>query len=151
MSEPSIVVWLDPGKTTGIAWLETDGFFGSDQFDFLGLGEWLIHYTIMFGTSMHLGWEMYVITGGGGRFGTAGYSLETIGMVKWLTHCARTTVLDPQPSSARKLGDDDKLKQLGWYKPGKRHANDAANHLLSHLLRTRSLPPDLTKRLFTSG
>ena len=150
MSQPDILVWLDPGLTTGIAWFNGERF-DSCQLIFQDVGVWLTSHLLGLRERAHVGWEHYVVTGGGGRFGTPAPSLETIGMTRWICHEHGATILPAQPSSARKLGGDDKLKRLRWYKPGKRHANDAANHLLSYLLRTHSLPPELAGRLFTSG
>jgi hypothetical protein len=148
---PEVLVWLDPGKLTGWAMLEHGESFLSGQGDFAEVDDLVNTWVFNLGSHLWLGWEMYVVTGGGGRFGSPEYSLEMIGAVKSACRRYRVTTLPPQPSAARKLGDDDKLRRLGWYRPGQRHANDAANHLLAYLLRENLLPPAQTERLFTSG
>jgi hypothetical protein len=53
------------------------------------------------------------------------------------------------PSSSRNLGrSGDKLKKLGWHKPGRDHANDAGAHLLAHLLKENKLPQSDADKLF---
>jgi len=143
------VMWLDPGMTTGLA---TYGFFSdtfySCQLKFHDLGEYLDVQCNWLGEDLHLGWELYLNTPG--SFGKPDLALEPIGVARYLAVKHGCVLLQPQPSSARKLGSDDKLKRLGWYKPGQRHANDASNHLLSYLLRERKLPGHLTDLLCTS-
>jgi hypothetical protein len=39
------------------------------------------------------------------------------------------------PSQAMSFGTNEKLKLLGWYKPGPDHPNDAARHLLLWMVR----------------
>lgn len=151
--EPNFVVWLDPGMTTGIAtydfyWHE----FKSMQYLFQESGSWLDNTLswskIDHGRQIAIGWEQYLNVGGA-RSGTASYSYEMIGVARYLAVKHGAHLLQAQPSSARKLGSDDKLQKLGWYTPGKRHANDAANHCLAFLLRERKLPAQLQGRLFT--
>jgi len=142
-----VVIWLDPGKTTGIAFYDTvDGYFTSSQYDFAATGEYLDGMMTTW-NDLAIGWEQYIIAPG--HSGTAAFSLEVIGMTRWLAHHHDVLVLPAVPSAARKLGSDDKLKKLGWYTPGTRHANDAAAHMLAWLLRTKKLLPELQNRLCT--
>lgn len=141
-------IWFDPGLTTGIAWY-TEGEFGSTQLDFVGTGRWLEGRLRHAPFSTAVGWEQYIVTAGGGKTGTPGPSLETIGMIRWLCTWHRCAILPAQPASARKLGDDSKLKRIGWWNPGHRHANDAANHLLADMLRRGRLPGHLQDLLCT--
>lgn len=141
--DPLIVMWYDPGLTTGWACLTANGDFDSGQLSFTETGEDLAQTAQIYGPALWVGWELYNVTQGGGKAGTPKYSLETIGMLKWICHANNVTVLKPMPSSSRKLGDEIKLKRLGWRRPGMRHANDAAQHLLSWALREKRLPPHL--------
>ena len=145
------LVWLDPGKLTGWAMLDNQDGFHSGQEDFAGIDDLVNAWGRMFGVTLWLGWEMYIVTQGGGRSGDPAYSLEVIGAVK--SACRRHLVhtLSPMPSAARKLGGDDKLKRVGWYTPGKRHANDAANHLLAYLLREGAITTTMKDQLFTDS
>lgn len=141
------VIWLDPGQTTGIATYNFNGgYFLSSQHDFHATGEAIDGLLREYDDAV-VGWEQYIIAPG--HRGTAAFSLEVIGMAKWLAHLHDATTLQPVPSAARKLGSDDKLKKLGWYIPGMRHANDASAHMLAWLLRTKLLLPELQQRLCT--
>lgn len=151
IGDSTAIVWLDPGKLTGWARLDAEETFLSGQEEFNRMDELIDHWTAIGGPGLWLGWEMYIVTPGGGSVGTAHYSLEMIGAARSACRRHGTTVLRAMPSSARKLGDDAKLRKLGWYRPGHRHANDAANHLLAFLLRERLLPGHLARSLFTPG
>jgi hypothetical protein len=154
MSERSttrFVVWLDPGLTTGWATYDLSQHeFKSGQGDLFATGTRLTSLAKWYRGGLAVGWERYlVLPGSGGITGTAEPSLETIGMARWICLSHGVTVLDPVPSAMRKLGGDDKLRRLSWYHPGQRHANDAANHLLSWFLRSGTLPGHLHGQLFT--
>lgn len=142
-SDPSLVMWFDPGLTTGWAYLENDVSFNSGQCQFEDVGSMLTTWAESLGPSLWVGWELYNVTQGGGKSGTPKYSLETIGMLRWICHANDVTMLRPVPSASRKLGDEIKLKKLGWRKPGAVHANDAAMHLLAWHLREGRLPRHL--------
>lgn len=144
---PLKVAWFDPGLTTGWATMTHDGFFESGQGSFEDVGSMVASEADIYGPNLWLGWELYNVTQGGGRSGTPKYSLETIGMLRWICHSRDVTVLKAMPSASRKLGDEVKLKRLGWRKPGKVHANDAASHLLAWHLRENRLPPHLLSRV----
>jgi len=90
------------------------------------------------GPGLYLGWEQYVVTQGGGRGGDANQALETIGIARWLCAEYHCTLLKPMPASSRVVASLDLLKTLGWYLPGKVHANDATRHLVAWLLREKA-------------
>lgn len=151
MTSPSVTVWLDPGKTTGIAaWYHDRQIFTSVEADFKGTGEWLELMSIPHESAgaVHLGWEQYVVTPGNTRHGTAYWSLEVIGMARWIATRYGLTILQPQFSSMMKMSTDDRLKMISWYKPGKPHANDAARHLLRHCVKAGTLPIELWQKVF---
>lgn len=147
---PSVVIWYDPGLTTGWALLRDDVKFDSGQCQFENIGTQLTAWAELLGPSLWVGWELYNVTQGGGKSGTPKYSLETIGMLRWICHEYNVTVLKAMPSASRKLGDEVKLRRLDWHKPGMVHANDAASHLLAFCLREKRLPPDLLSRVLDS-
>lgn len=133
-------MWFDPGLTTGWASLEIASMFDSGQAPFEDVGEMLTTWAETLGPRLWVGWELYNVTQGGGAAGTPKYSLETIGMLRWICHAHGVTVLKAMPSASRKLGDEIKLKKLGWRRRGQVHANDAAMHLLAWHLREKRLP-----------
>lgn len=68
------------------------------------------------------------------------WSLEQIGVVRHLCRRHGHTFELQSPSDAKKLASNQRLRQLGWYVPGKGHANDALRHLLLGLARHGQLP-----------
>lgn len=154
-SQRLMTIWLDPGKTTGIAgWNHELQQFTSLEIsdDLKALGLHLELAASLAGSSrifdghphgIELGWERYVITPGNTRHGTAYWSLETIGVAHYLALKHDFTILKPQMSSVMAAVPDSRLKAVGWHKPGKPHANDAARHLLRYLLKAGILPIEM--------
>lgn len=144
-----IVLWLDPGLTTGVASYDFQtGRFHSDQLLFHPLGQYLETICSFFRGGLAVGWERFLMTPG--SHAKPDHSIEPIGVTRYLAVKHQCQLLQPVPSSMRELGSDDKLKKLDWYKPGKRHANDAANHVLAWLLREKKLPQNLVEKLCTT-
>lgn len=149
------VVWFDPGKTTGLAGLTNGTAFESDQLLDLAILEtyldcWFVHHGV---DRMTIGWELYLTTSGGGKSGTPKWAHEAIGAIEQSIKALRrrwdVEVLAPQPASARRIITDRILKELGWYKPGMPHANDAARHLGAYFLRCAGQPPRPLLDVFT--
>lgn len=97
--------------------------------------------------------ESFVITPATGKLGSDEqkyYPLMLIGVVRMATNSIRRKFV-PQSPAQRKLATENKyaaLKALGWHKPTKgNHANDAAAHLLTYMLRNNLLPADLKQKL----
>jgi hypothetical protein len=147
MGEVSFVLWLDPGKVTGLAWydIEADQFFSHQYLDH-DLIDVLESLADVYGHRMAVGWGLYIQTPR--SKGTAKYSLEAIGKVKELLEERGIEILKGQPSSARNFQSTVIfLRRLGWYAAGKQHANDAACHLFRYLIRQRPIPQNIRKRL----
>jgi hypothetical protein len=144
---PQTVLWIDPGGTTGFAWVEhtPDGYV----FDFAqAVGTeaaarqaWKIinwdreEFDRSDPARVWVGWEQYIVTAGGGRSGNPAPALEVIGALKWLCYNAGARVLPAVPASHRAVMTTDALKAAGWYRPGVPHAMDAARHLGAWVLR----------------
>lgn len=148
-TEPTFIVWLDPGATTGYASIDLESnVFTSRQYDLDGLREQLYALVPTVGRRMAIGWEMFISTSGGAKTSTPGPSNEAIGVARSLAQQCGIQVLKPQPSAARNLGSPAFLRRLNWYKPGNPHANDASQHLLAHLLKMRPMPDAVRGKLF---
>lgn len=147
---PGLIVWLDPGKTTGLAsWDAQAEAFRSWQYDENDLMKRLATLSDIYDGHVAVGWEKYQVTGGGGAVrGSAHWSHEIIGLVSSAATSSTWTILPSMPSSARALANAQYLQRLGWYKPGKGHANDAALHLLAYLLRCKPMCPYVRQKLF---
>lgn len=148
MSDPSFIVWLDPGKTTGAAWYDLDADrFGSGQYGAAELAELLDSLIDAHHDRIAIGWELYINTPR--SVGDSEYSQGEIAKAEALCRRRGVTVLKGQPSSARHAKSTVIfLRRLGWYAAGKEHANDAACHLFRWLIRTvRPTPQNIRKRL----
>lgn len=145
----NVIVWLDPGKLTGVAsWDEEAGAFFSWQYEIDDLVKRLKAMAVLYEGRMSLGWEKYIITSGGVRTGDPSYSRNAISQVSVLADDGLFDVLPSMPSSSRALGSPALLNRLGWRKPGKVHANDAAQHLLAYLLKQRPMSAHVRHKLF---
>jgi hypothetical protein len=147
MSEPTFIVWLDPGKTTGVAWYDIlVDRFGSGEYDKHELAALLDSLTTVHADRIAIGWELYLQTSR--SKGTAKYSMGEIAKVETLCNEREIPILKGQPSSARNLQSTVVfLRRLGWYRPGLGHANDAACHLFRHLIRMHPIPEKIRTRL----
>jgi hypothetical protein len=147
MTDPTFIVWLDPGKTTGLAWYDIDADrFGSSQHGEDELMQVVSSLIDVHYPRIAIGWEMYLRTPR--SKGIADYSVGGIAKVRALCQQERVPVLKAQPSSARNLQSTVIfLRRLGWYRPGLGHANDAAAHLFRHLIKQHPVPENIRKRL----
>lgn len=122
---PSIVS-LDPGKTTGaIYWWEADWeatqLYESEVTDYLDRKR---PNKIVMESFQHRP--------------TPKADMTPVGIIKevslWATRNNIVVVLQP-PAIAKHFWTNDKLKKLGLYTTGMRHANDAMRHLLRYLVK----------------
>lgn len=65
------------------------------------------------------------------------WSLELIGLLKWAAWHRGHTFKLQQASSAKRFADNPRLKSVGWYIPGRDHANDALRHLFLHAVQRK--------------
>lgn len=146
---PTFIAWADPGLLSGLAWVDLDdGTFSSWQYDNRQLDKQLNSMADRFGDRMSVGYERFIVTSGGPRTSSPEHAQRAIQVIEDFAHKRCIPLLPPQPSSARKLGQVVYLRRLGWYKPGKAHANDAAQHLLAHLLKMSPMPHEIRTKLF---
>lgn len=160
MTRPAFIVWFDPGLTTGAAWVDLESTaFGSaeytaapipgtkDDYAHIELEEALTAMCAKHAPRMAVGWERFIETSKNpGR--EAKYSNDAIAVIKHQARQAGVPMLKPVPSSSRKLGQPAWLRRLGWYAPGKGHANDAAQHLLRWALCQRPISQHIRRTLF---
>lgn len=145
-----VIVWLDPGLTTGAAWWDEEAeIFHSGEYTADQLMRGLEALAVLYPGRLVVGYEQYIVTGGGGAVrGTPKHSLGVIAQVEEAVSAGLFRLLPPVPSSARNLGNPVYLKRLGWHKPGKGHANDACQHLVAHLIRQKPMSPFVKRKLF---
>ncbi len=136
------ILALDPGLTTGIALYDREeNRFHSEQQNFDGTCAVLLQQASHKGEDLVIVSEAFIITPATPKNTQAPWSLELIGVARMVsrTWCKRD-LAKQDAASAKRFSSDARLKHMGWHKPGKGHANDAARHLLL-LLATRAWIP----------
>jgi hypothetical protein len=127
---------LDPGKTTGVAWLTPGNGFGfmevAGRFNlYVQLREWAS--TGMVPEIVIEDWQV--------RADTAKLSSQVdphriIGWVEGWAYWNGYPFSLQTPGQAKSFGTDSKLRAVGWEATTKGgHARDAARHLLTYLVR----------------
>jgi hypothetical protein len=150
MTDKPFMIWCDPGKLTGVAWYDSaQEVFGSWQYDYADLKRKLCDFVRPGLLSrLQIGYERYIQLPGG--YGESEHSTKAIDLIEETAVHYGFKVLAPRPAESRKLGNPEFLKRLGWWLPGKVHANDAAQHLLAHLLRNKPIPDHVQRTLFAA-
>lgn len=145
-----IYLSIDPGGTTGFAWLveaEPGQFmFGGAQVSGRYEAERFVREAV-------LGWPMGLVGMGQGctviierwdvRANTHQLTNQDdpryiIGWVDGFCHHEDIPYHEQKPAQAKKFATDPALKRVGWYLPGQDHARDAARHLLTFLAKSKS-------------
>lgn len=149
------ILAIDPGHTTGIAYKDfsEDADFFTPPFTMMPVGFDTCAYEIACLFENVSAWpdlvicEKFQITGLTARKTTGGSNeaIELIGVARYLTKKWNIPFEEQRPADAMSFVTDDKLKRIGWYKPGLDHARDAMRHLL--LAACRYDKVDLTKLL----
>lgn len=130
------LIGIDPGKMTGVAILrpnsDTPEVYEMDTEVFFA---WVHNTLLQVGWTYDIVCEAFVISQRTVKSTSQTWSLELIGLLKWVSwHKGHDFELQ-QASAAKKFATDARLKEFGWYTPGKGHANDACRHLLLHALK----------------
>lgn len=140
---PKAVAAIDPGLASGLAVLYDDHDFMSTEI--VGSLEFLDAFVALIDSTVDREWEVvcesFIVTGETQKKSRQNYSLEIIGAVRFLCHQRMIPFELQSPSQGKSFGTDAKLKKLGWYKPAKGHANDAARHLCLYLVRHGRIDP----------
>lgn len=130
------VVVIDPGRTSGIAIWQPDWEKPSlKEADFLTTCQ-LIEEMASDDVAYVL--ESFTITARTAQLTQAPWSLEIIGVARYIAlEHGRDLVLQ-KPADAKRFATNPRLKALGWWhKGGGGHANDAARHLLLYVAQKR--------------
>lgn len=144
-----LIVSQDPGKKTGIAtWSDEDitmalggevfipkGFHSFeatvDEY-FLFMAK-ISNYVYGAVEDTRFVSESFIITVQTAKNTQAGWSLELIGVMKYIAKLwFKQDVTLQAPNIGKTFGTDTKLRHMGWYTKGAGHANDAARHLMTY-------------------
>jgi hypothetical protein len=152
MSNLMYVLGVDPGKTTGIALLSWPGKAEDDpsvewsvevdENDFAD--EILRGLDVPRGGGFHVACESFVINMKTAKNSQAPWSLEHIGVLKYLCdqrNYPRAQITFQSPANAKSMFDNPALHRLGtWHRGGEGHANDAIRHALLRFVRAGWVP-----------
>lgn len=132
---------LDPGGTTGWAFVHYDentAPFVSAQGQITGGVIGFLHWYTTLGVS----WQGTVCESFILRPGVHGADITPAYVIGALEAQAfnNNEVVNYQAPSQKKLCDDDVLKRMGLYTPGKPHSNDAIRHGIIYLRNQKHLP-----------
>jgi hypothetical protein len=134
MSElPRYVLGVDPGKKTGVALFDllfetTEGWeVQDDRLGFL-LEELIEKYRPA------VVCEAFVINAMTVRNTQAPWSLEGIGIARYLARKYDVPFKTQAQSSAKRFATNERLQALGWYVPGKGHLADGQRQALLYIV-----------------
>lgn len=141
----TLIIAVDPGKKTGWASYDTTAnVFASQEApgdEFIDrvvpwLGPSHAHDRAAAGP-VRIVVERFVITAGTMRTsrGDENWSIEQIGILRHHARWAGVAFELQSAGDAKKFSPDDRLRTIGWYTPGRGHANDAARHALLNVAR----------------
>ena len=136
------IIVVDPGKLSGyvvadynldtctVESLETVELDAEELWDRL---------TLDLKPDVEVVYEKFFITTETGKKNNVNYSLEHIGVIKYLCYKSGITdVFSFSPSEAKNFCDNKRLRNVElWHKGGEGHANDALRHLVLHLVKNR--------------
>lgn len=146
---PRFVLAVDPGKTTGYAWLDSEDNFGygevEGRFDFYRLvREWTST-----GAVPEIVCESWSVTEETHKKSTQQDPYLMWGYLEGLCD-ANGWTFDTQQPAQKAFGTDEKLKAIGWEATTKGgHARDASRHLLLYLTRRHGKPGQVGHDLLT--
>lgn len=138
-----LIVGVDPGGTTGLAWLLNDRFESVDLAPLEALDK--IDELARRKMPTIIAVERYTITAQTIKKTRQYDALEVIGASRWIAHRYRCTFLLQSPGEAQRAGNREVLRVLGWWAKGADHRNKAAAQVAFALQRT--LPHEFAQRV----
>lgn len=146
---PNLIIGFDPGVTTGMAWWRrTQAFQSKENIEQVpncntddGIRKLLWHIT---NKSLLSGDVLFVVEGFEFRQDDSQTrdkidytAAEVIGVLRTVAlDRARTTLIKQGAAKGKGFWTDEKLKKMGLWVPGNKHAMDALRHVLTYRLFT---------------
>lgn len=130
---------VDPGKRTGWALWAPGSTVESgecEHFDFLRFAQDEVDSNTV------VVCENFLITYATLKKSRQTWSLEQIGALRYWCWREDAEFVLQTPAEAKGFATDDRLKHLGWWQKGQRHANDALRHLLLYAVRESLITGD---------
>jgi hypothetical protein len=126
----SIIMAIDPGLTSGVVTLDTISpkVITTHELSFEELVKMLDDLDA-YGIPDAYVCESYTITARTVTLSRQYDALEIIGVLRYFSISTGNPLYLYKPYEAKSFCNNAKLKDIGWYVPGKEHAMDAARHL----------------------
>lgn len=140
-----LIIGVDPGKMTGLAWLIDDTFKSTDLAVLNACTVMDMLLREYEGCPIIIAVERYSITQQTSRLTRQYDALEVIGVCRWFAHSHDAQFLLQSAAAAQRCGNRDVLRALGWWKPGGDHLNKAAAQVA--LAYQTTSPLEFTRRL----
>lgn len=140
---PPHMLWVDPGKMTGLAYLNQDGGFGAREFPFWPACKEIEVLAARHTVELAIGWERFDINADTHKKTREGITdaLHMIGVCRFLTARYSLRFLGEAQQHTPDADEKRQLITLGWWRPGMDDAQSAACHMLRWLARTQNLTP----------
>ena len=111
------------------------------EYPFKSVGVYLEAFLPEAWPHLSIGWERFLITERTARLTQAPWSLEVIGMTRYIALRNGYRILTPAAPGDRDLGQVEMVDALGWCPRGMRDDGmSACQHLLAWMLRSQSAP-----------
>ena len=129
-----VVVAVDPGVTTGLAWVtgRDDRSFHSIQVTEHEMYHW---FDTNSASIKHVQCEAFTINAATIRKTVVYDSLYLIGYLRYCSHRDGWALAFTKPADVMSSFPDVALKRASMHTPGLGHANDAARHLAHYMVR----------------
>jgi hypothetical protein len=137
---PPTVLWVDPGKITGIACL-ADGQFSANELPFLPACETIEGICRCYGSKLAIGWERFTITRNTHKLTPQPDAMHVIGVCRYLSAAYLCRVLPEAQQATPSPLEQAQLRALGWWEAGQDDSQSAAAHMLRWLVACNELPP----------
>jgi hypothetical protein len=149
---PPAVLWIDPGGQTGIAAYqsqrkpllplsnEVPGFVAA-ELDFQEACGEIDMICASWQGLLAIGWERFTITSTTHKKTPQPEAMHVIGVCRYLADKYGCRVLPEAQQATPSAAEQEQLKALKWWVPGKNDAQSAAGHMLRYLVRANELPP----------
>lgn len=138
MSLPRYILSVDPGKTSGWAFYDTETKqHFSGEAEFFDLCTRVEKACLRYQSDLQIVAEKFTIAPNTHKNTAAPWSLEVIGVLRYFSAQTENDLILTKPSEAKNICKNDRLKALEWFAGGKGHADDASRHLFLHLVTKR--------------
>jgi hypothetical protein len=151
---PPAVLWVDPGKMTGIMEITYGGYHTwNDEKPFYEACMLIEQECEAYHSSLAIGWERFDINDQTHKKTQGGIkdALHMIGVCRYLSFKYGCRMLPEAHQHTPDLAEQRQLKRLGWWIPGKDDAQSAACHMLRWLMQEGELTPAQRELLYSGN